>query len=49
LGGYQYVDFEANKKFLYSTQTIYGGFAKYPEIDFPGKFILINSIILFSF
>jgi len=35
LGGYQFVDYEDNKKFLYSTQTIYGGFAKYPEIDFP--------------
>ncbi|ORX45163.1 protein geranylgeranyltransferas-like protein type I beta subunit [Piromyces finnis] len=35
LGGYHFLDHEAHKKFLYSTQTIYGGFAKYPEIDFP--------------
>jgi len=35
LEGYQYVDFDTHKKFLYSTQTIYGGFAKYPEKDLP--------------
>jgi len=35
LGGYQFIDFEVHKKFLYSTQTIYGGFAKYPDEGYP--------------
>jgi len=35
LDGYKYVDFEANKQFLYSTQTLYGGFSKYPDTEIP--------------
>jgi len=37
LGGYEFVDFDTHKKFLYSTQTIYGGFSKCPDYNYPGK------------
>jgi len=35
LGGYEFVDFDTHKKFLYSTQTIYGGFSKCPDYNYP--------------